>query len=233
MPKLGSTTIGYEIAKQFGHTIIEPFASLVQLVSSNKNLDFMSGVKIEGMINNYKGDILFTKYGLSGSAILDISRDIAYDLQYQKNIKITIDTMPQFSKNKLVEILHQRHKNHNDKDIIQWFDGFINKKLAKYIISIANISKSIKYAKFLTKKDILALVYTIKNLDFNIIGTKGFETAEVSAGGIDTTEINPKTFESKLQPNLYFIGEVLDVDGDCGGYNLHWAWASGFACAKI
>ena len=231
MPKLGSSITGYEIAKKFGHTIIEPFASLVQLVSSNSNLDMITGVKVEGVVNNKHGDILFTKYGLSGSAILDISRDIASQLQYDKSVKVSIDIMPQYSKNKLIEILQNRHKNHNEKDTVTWLDGFMNKKLAKYILKISNVPATTKYAKFLTKKEILNIVYNIKNLEFNIIDTKGFETCEVCAGGIDTTEVNPKTFESNIQNNLYFTGEVLDVDGDCGGYNLHWAWASGYLLA--
>ena len=231
MPKLGSNDSGYKFAKVFGHNIIEPFASLVQLVSSNKNLEIISGVKIEGIVNNHFGDILFTKYGISGSAILDISREISYKLKYQKSIKISIDTMPEFSKNRLIDILNKRAIKHSDKEIFMWLDGFINKKLAKYILLNSNIAQNIKYVKSLSKKDILKIVHTIKNLEFEIIDTKGFETCEVCAGGIDTMQINPKTMESKLQKDLYFIGEVLDVDGDCGGYNLHWAWTSGHIVA--
>ncbi|MEA2050517.1 MAG: NAD(P)/FAD-dependent oxidoreductase [Campylobacterota bacterium] len=232
MPKLGSSTKGYQIAKKFGHNIITPIASLVQLVSSNKNLDIISGVKIDGVVNNKKGDILFTKYGLSGSAILDISRDISDKLQYNKTVKVTIDTMPDYSKNRLIEILQNRYKNHNNKDIIMWLDGLINKKLAKYIIFMSKIPQNIKYAKFLTKKDIIAISYTLKNLSFDIVDTKGFDSCEVCAGGVDTFEINSKTMESKLYKNLFFTGEVLDVDGDCGGYNLHWAWASSYVLAN-
>jgi len=232
MPKLGSNDSGYKFAKQFNHTLIEPFASLVQLVSDNKNLDMISGVKIQGCVDNSQGDILFTKYGISGSAILDISRDISEKLQHQKNIKLTIDTMPTISKNKLVDMLTQRVKIVGDKDIYSWLDGLQNKKLTKYIMLNSNISSSIKYAKFLNRKDILKIVHTIKNLEFNIIDTKGFDSCEVCAGGVDLSQIDLKSMQSKKQKNLYFTGEVLDVDGDCGGYNLHWAWASGFICAN-
>ena len=232
MPKLGSNDSGYKFAKQFNHTLIEPFASLVQLVSDNKNLDMISGIKIQGCVDNRQGDILFTKYGISGSAILDISRDISEKLQHQKNIKLTIDTMPTISKNKLVDMLTQRVKIVGDKDIYSWLDGLQNKKLTKYIMLNSNISSSIKYAKFLNRKDILKIVHTIKNLEFNIIDTKGFDSCEVCAGGVDLSQIDLKSMQSKKQKNLYFTGEVLDVDGDCGGYNLHWAWASGFICAN-
>lgn len=232
MPKLGSNDSGYRFAEQFKHNIVKPFASLVQLVSSNKNLDMISGVKIQGSVNNRQGDILFTKYGVSGSAILDISRDISNNLQHQKNIKLTIDTMPTISKNKLVDMLLQRVKIVGDKDINSWLDGLQNKKLTKYIMLNSNISNSIKYAKFLNRKDIVKIVHTIKNLEFEIVDTKGFESCEVCAGGVDLSQIDLKTMQSKKQKNLYFTGEVLDIDGDCGGYNLHWAWASGFICAN-
>ncbi|MEA3498396.1 MAG: NAD(P)/FAD-dependent oxidoreductase [Campylobacterota bacterium] len=232
MPKLGSTNSGYIFAKKFGHTIVKPFASLVQLVSSNKNLDMITGVKIDGMVNGKQGDILFTKYGISGSAILDISRSISHKLQHQKNIKVIIDTMPTISTQKLTSMLTSSIDIKNEKDIFMWLNGFMNKKLARYIILNSKIGSNIKYVKFLSKNDISKIVNSIKNLEFIIIDTKGFESCEVCAGGVDTKQINPKTMESKLQKDLYFTGEVLDVDADCGGFNLHWAWASGYVCAN-
>lgn len=232
MPKLGGDKSGYDFAKQFHHSTIDPFASLVQLVSDNKNLEMISGVKIDGVVENKQGDILFTKYGLSGSAILDISRDISYKLQHQKSVKVTIDILPTFSKNKLVDMLLQRAKTLASRDIYVWLDGIVNKKLSRYIIIESKIPENIKFAKFLNRKDILKIVHTIKNLEFNITDTKGFETCEVCAGGVILDDINLHTMESKLQKNLYFIGEVLDVDGDCGGYNLHFAWASGYTLAQ-
>ncbi len=232
MPKLGGDTSGYNFAKQFNHNIIDPFASLVQLVSDDKNLDMISGVKIDGVVENKQGDILFTKYGLSGSAILDISREISYKLQHQKSVKVTVDILPAFSKNKLVDMLLHRAKTLATRDISHWLDGIVNKKLSRYIIIASKIPDNIKSAQFLNRKDILKIVHTIKNLEFNIIDTKGFETCEVCAGGVTLEDINLHTMESKLQKNLYFIGEVLDVDGDCGGYNLHFAWASGYTLAQ-
>jgi predicted Rossmann fold flavoprotein len=232
MPKLGSCDFGYKVAKEFGHNIIEPYPSLVQLVSDNKDLDIITGVKVDGIANNVKGDILFTKYGLSGTAILDLSREISYNLQYEQKQKVVIDILPSMQKNRIVDILLKRSKKYPHRDLVLFLDGLINKKLAKYIIIKSKIQKEIKKAGFLTRKDIMNIVYNIKNLSFNIIDTKGFETSEISAGGVDVSQINNKTFESKLQKDLYFIGEVLDVDGDCGGFNLHFAWASGYIVAK-
>ncbi len=231
MPKLGSSESGYHFAKKFKHEIVAPVPSLVQLVSDNKNLDVASGVKIEAIIDNKRGDFLFTKYGVSGSLILDISRRISIGLQSQKSMKIVVDTMPDFSYDQLVDLLTKRMVNLKDKELNLWLDGIMNKKLAKFIILNSNIPSHIKYAKFLSLKEINKIVKTIKSLEFNIIDTKGFESCEVCAGGINLSEINLDTMESKYQKDLYFIGEVLDVDGDCGGYNLHWAWSSGHTVA--
>ncbi|MDC0932404.1 aminoacetone oxidase family FAD-binding enzyme [Arcobacteraceae bacterium] len=226
MPKLGSSESGYQFAKQFKHSIIKPVASLVQLVSSNKHLDVVAGVKIEAVIDKTRGDFLFTKYGVSGSLILDISRKVSKDLQTQKTVRLSVDTMPDFSMETLTNMLSKRLEYLKDKELHLWLDGIMNKKLAKYIILNSNIPSHIKYAKFLSQQDILKIVKTIKNLQFTITDTKGFETCEVCAGGIELSEINLETMESKHQKNLYFIGEVIDIDGDCGGYNLHWAWSS-------
>ena len=128
--------------------------------------------------------------------------------------------------------LTKRLQNSKDKDKYFWLEGFINKKLARYIIDNCAIKKNINKANQLNKKDIISLVYFMKNMKININATNGLETSEVSAGGIDVLEINKKTMESKLQNDLYFIGEVLDVDGQCGGYNLHWAFSSSYVCAN-
>ena len=232
MPKLGSCDSGYQFAKKFQHNIIKPVASLVQLVSSNKNLDIVSGVKIEAVIEGKRGDFLFTKYGVSGSLILDISRKVAKQLQTQKSVKLEVDTMPDFTFDELINMLTSRVINLKDKELFLWLDGVMNKKLAKYIILNSNIPSHVKYAKFLRKEDIVKIVQTIKKLPFIITDTKGFETCEVCAGGVKLDEINLTNMESKKQKNLYFIGEVIDVDGDCGGYNLHWAWSSAYTLAS-
>ena len=231
MPKLGSSESGYQFAKKFKHKIVPPIPSLVQLVSDKKNLDVVTGVKIEAVIDKKRGDFLFTKYGVSGSLILDISRRVSKELQSSKSTKIIVDTMPDFSYTQLVELLTKRKEHLKDKELNLWLDGIMNKKLAKFIILNSNIASHIKYAKFLSQNDIKKIVKTIKNLEFNIVDTKGFETCEVCAGGIKLSEIKLENMESKYQKDLYFIGEVLDVDGDCGGYNLHWAWSSSYTVA--
>lgn len=223
---------GYEFAKSFGHNIIEPFPSLVQLVSDDKNINIANGVKIDGIVDGVKGDILFTKYGLSGSAILDISRNISQKLTKQKNILVKIDTLPSLSYEEILNILLKNIKNNGAQDIYLWLNSIINKKLAKYIVIKSTIPQNIKYTNFLTPTHIKQIVKTIKELKINIVDTKGSANAEVLAGGVDLKDIDKKTMSSKNKDGLYFVGEVLDVDGDCGGYNLHWAWGSGYICAN-
>ncbi|MEA3314493.1 MAG: aminoacetone oxidase family FAD-binding enzyme [Campylobacterota bacterium] len=232
MSKTDDINKGYEFAKSFGHNIIEPFPSLVQLLSDDKNITIANGVKVVGVVEGVKGDILFTNYGLSGSAILDISRNISQKLTKQKNILVTIDTLPSLSYKEILDILSTNIKNNKSQDIYLWLNSIINKKLAKYIIIKSNIPQNIKYTNFLTQNHIKQILKNIKELKINITNTKGSANAEVLAGGVDLKDINKTTMSSNNKDGLYFIGEVLDVDGDCGGYNLHWAWASGYICAN-
>ncbi len=241
MAKLGSSDSGFNFAKQFGHDIIEPFASLVQLCSSDKNIQNLSGVKVESSvellidnqsINKSIGDVLFTSYGVSGNAILDISREASYSLSLGSKVAIKIDLFPSINKDNLITKLNKRIANSNGKDKYFWLEGFVHTKLAKYIIDNCGIKKEKINANEISKKDINTISYFMKNMKININDTKDFESAEVSAGGIDVSQVNSRSMESNLQKDLYFTGEVLDVDGQCGGYNLHWAWASGYVCAN-
>ena len=241
MPKLGSCNSGYGLAKEFGHEIIEPFASLVQLQSDNKSIREMSGTKIDAKVTlevnkeyttSSTADVLFTNYGLSGNAILDVSRETSYALSIGSLVTVKLDIFPNINKDTLINKLTKRLANSKDKDKYFWLEGFMNKKLIRYVIDNSGIKHNISKASQLTKKDIMSLVYFMKNIKINITDTKGFETAEVSAGGVDISQIESKSMQSKLQKGLYFVGEVLDVDGQCGGYNLHWAWASGYTCAN-
>lgn len=232
MKKLGSSESGYEFAKSFGHTITATSPSLVQLITK-ENTKEIAGVKLEGSIKianseiSSYGDILFATYGISGSATLDISRYVVPN----SNIDVMIDCMPNLSKEALFNMFERSAKVSLDKPLSLWLNGFINRKLANFILRRCKIEHE-KSANLITKKEINALCFTLKQLRFTVVDTKGFEFAEVTAGGVSTDEINAHTLESKLVKNLYFLGEVLDVDGDCGGYNLHFAWGCGHLVAR-
>jgi predicted Rossmann fold flavoprotein len=238
-PQLGGSNSGYAFAAKMGHTLIPRYPSLVQLCSEEDWVKACAGVKVAGVAKLYangeyiiekKGDLLFTNYGISGLAILDLSREVSTRLAGFDYCELSLDLMPKFSKEKLTNLLLTRIQEGSKKSLTLWLQGIINKKL---IAIIVKQSKSkIKEEGELNRKEINKLVHAIKNLKLSINDTKGFKGAEVSTGGINTTEVNPQTMESKLVPNLYFAGEILDVDGDRGGFNFHFAWVTGMRVAS-
>ena len=233
-PQLGGSNSGYAFATKMGHTLIPRHPSLVQLCSEENWVKGASGVKIAGLAQLYangeyitekKGDLLFTNYGISGLAILDLSREVSTRLANFDYCELSLDLMPELSKEKLASLLLKRIQKESKKPIGLWLQGVMNKKLINIILEQSKCKVNVENE--LNRKEINKIVHTIKNLKLSINDTKGFQGAEVATGGINTTEVNPKTMESKLVPNLFFAGEILDVDGDRGGFNFHFAWVTG------
>ncbi|TET90041.1 MAG: NAD(P)/FAD-dependent oxidoreductase [Sulfurovum sp.] len=238
-PQLGGNDSGYHFATSMGHTLIPSHPSLVQLCSEESWVKGASGVKVAGIAKLYangeyitekQGDLLFTNYGISGLAILDLSREASTRLADYNYCELSLDLMPELSKEKLTNLLLNRIQKESTKPLTLWLQGVINKKLIHIILEQSKCK--IKCEGDLNRKEVGKLVYTLKNLKLSINDTKGFKGAEVATGGINTTEINPQTMESKLVPNLFFAGEILDVDGDRGGFNFHFAWVSGLRAGK-
>lgn len=238
-PQLGGSNSGYAFATKMGHTLIPRHPSLVQLCSEETWVKACAGVKVAGLAQLYtngeyitekKGDLLFTNYGISGLAILDLSREVSTRLANFDYCELNLDLMPELSKEKFTNLLLTRIQKESQKPIGLWLQGVINKKLINIILEQSKCKVTTENE--LIRKEIGKLVYTIKNLKLSINDTKGFKGAEVATGGINTTEVNPKTMESKLIPNLFFAGEILDVDGDRGGFNFHFAWVSGLRVAR-
>ncbi len=233
-PQLGGSNSGYAFATKMGHSLIPRHPSLVQLCSEEPWVKACAGVKVSGLAQLYangeqitekKGDLLFTNYGISGLAILDLSREVSTRLANFDYCELNLDLMPEMSKEKITNLLLKRIKEGSQKPLALWLQGIINKKLIHIIVEQSKCKA--KTEKELNRKEINKIVHTIKNLKLSINDTKGFKGAEVSTGGINTTEVNSQTMESKLVPNLFFAGEILDVDGDRGGFNFHFAWVSG------
>ena len=233
-PQLGGSNSGYAFATKMGHSLIARHPSLVQLCSDESWVKACSGVKVVAEVTLFvnkeqivqkRGDILFTNYGISGLAILDLSREVSTRLASFDYCELSLDVMPHFSKEKLTSFLLGRINKTSSKPLDLWLQGVMNKKLALIIIKHAKTKAKVESE--LNTKEIKKLVHTLKNLKLSIGDTKGFKHAEVATGGIDTTAVNPKTMESKIVKNLYFIGEILDVDGDRGGFNFHFAWVCG------
>jgi predicted Rossmann fold flavoprotein len=233
-PQLGGNDSGYAFAAGLGHTLIPRHPSLVQLLSEEPWVKKCAGVKTEGVARLYtngeyitekKGDLLFTNYGISGLAILDISREVSLRLAQFDYCELSLDLMPAFSKEKLTRLLLARIDQKSQKPVSLWLQGIMHKKLVPVILEHARIKSPVENQ--LHRKEINSLVHTIKHLRLSISGTKGFQGAEVSTGGVDTREIDPQTMASRQLPGLYFAGEIVDVDGDRGGFNFHFAWVSG------
>ena len=239
-PHLGGSNAGYAFATKMGHSLVPRHPSLVQLCSDESWVKGCAGVKVVGLAKLYvngeyvtekKGDLLFTNYGISGLAILDLSREVSTRLANFNYCELSLDLMPELSKEKLTNLLLGRVKQDSEKPLDLWLQGIINKKLIAIILEQSKCK--VRTEDALNRKEINRLVHAIKNLKLSISDTKGFKGAEVATGGIDTTEVNAQTMESKLVPNLFFAGEILDVDGDRGGFNFHFAWVSGMRMGGI
>ena len=233
-PQLGGSDSGYAFATKLGHTLIPRHPSLVQLCSDETWVKGCAGVKVASIAKLYangeyitekEGDLLFTNYGISGLAILDLSREVSTRLASFDYCELSLDLMPEYSKEKLTNLLLGRIQSDSEKPIGLWLQGIINKKLIHIILEQSKCKA--KLENTLNRKEINKIVHSIKNLKLSISDTKGFKGAEVSTGGIDTKEVNPQNMESKIVPNLFFAGEILDVDGDRGGFNFHFAWVCG------
>jgi predicted Rossmann fold flavoprotein len=228
-PALGSDGSVYEIARQLGHTIIDPVPSAVPLVTRDSLCHVLQGQRIfagvksviEGKIGKeVNGELLFTKYGLSGTCILDISEAISIVMnRYGKtDIFVSVDMVPFMNREQLKNELAIRMKaKTTDEEILV---GILPNKLC---IAFKDIFKN---------NDIEAAVNSLKSRRFKITGTRGWNEAEFTSGGINVNEVKSGTLESKLRKDVYFAGEILDVNGERGGYNLGWAWASGFVAGQ-
>ncbi len=235
---LGGNDDGYSFAKEFGHNIVPTYPSLVQLHLNSSITHKMSGVKTQAevtlLINNKKdissfGDILFTNYGISGFAILDISQKASISLMEYAKIDISLNLLPSFNAQKLSSHIVKLAKH--IPTLLDILVGLIPLKIALGIIKSLNLEQTIQ-TKYIDMKLAKKIANQILNWRFEVTDTHGFRHAEVSGGGVDTDEIDPKTMESLKQKNLYFCGEVLDVVGKRGGFNFAFAWASGYTCAS-
>lgn len=174
-------------------------------------------------------DVIFQSYGLTGTAILDLSNEISYGLADGKDIWVCLDLLVDYSEEKLGEIIKNLGEKNPKKTIEEALMGFLNTKLIIDVLNRVKLKGKMKVSG-MADGEIKKLIRTIKDLRFKITAINDEENAQVTIGGIDTDFVDPKTFESKIIPNLYFIGEVLDVDGACGGYNIQWAYSSAKAC---
>ena len=239
-PQLNATEKGLHIASNFGHTFNPTYPSLVGLQTQNNYGGKLQGVKKECSVSLYVngsfeqeiyGDVLFTSYGVSGFAILDISQRAVLALSSFFEVELRINFFPKVNPNDLANQIQMLFKNQGNHRAIDILTGLVSNKIAPVLLEICKIDKDIKSADVNTKQ-IKAIAHQLNSWKLKVIDSQGFGHAEASGGGVRTAEIDNKTYESKLCKNLYFAGEVLDIVGNRGGFNLHFAWASGYLVGK-
>ncbi|MDR1687243.1 MAG: aminoacetone oxidase family FAD-binding enzyme [Clostridiales bacterium] len=246
---LGSNGSGFELLKTLGHTITKLSPALTQLKTETEHIKSLEGIKLNAVLRVYgtpecnnifegeeelfceQGDLLFANYGISGPPALAASA-LLHENE-GRCLTARLDFMPEYTEREVTGILHERIKLLKDTVMEDFFTGMLNKRLGLVILKRAGAGKLSQKSSVLEENAVNAekLAGLIKNFSLKVTGTKGFENSQVTAGGALLSEFNGKTLESKIIKGLYAAGEVLDVYGDCGGYNLHWAFASSYAAA--
>ena len=237
-PKTGSDGSGYDLAKKLGHSIIPPLPSLVQLKGNETYFKNWSGIRCDVIANLYidntfakkeLGEIQLTDYGVSGICIFNLSSKAAIALNNHQKVTLKINFMP-FTQNPK-QYLKTLNQNAYKKTISELLEGFLHYKLIDIILKKANIKRNIPL-NTLSENELNNLIKTLTEFELKINMTHTLDHAQVCSGGVPLTEINSQTLESLKTKNLYFTGEIIDIDGDCGGYNLGWAWMSGIIAGK-
>lgn len=241
VPKTGSDGSGYDFAIKLGHSIIKPLPALVQLNGIGNYFKEWAGVKQDVKVtlieNNFKlreeyGEINLTDYGLSGICVMQLSDQVAKGLDCGKDETVEINFMPWIiNESDFIKWMDNRNKQVINRSVTELLDGVLNYKLVNLFIKKSKIKQDEKWENLSPnlKKILASYIICFKQ---KIISTNSFDKAQICSGGVPINEININTMESKISNNLYFVGEVLDVNGDCGGYNLGFAWISGIIAGK-
>ena len=236
-PVHGSDGFGYSIAKGLGHTIIRPLPALTACIINEKYTKDWSGARVNGEVRAYneagrllcadKGELQFVASGISGIPVFQVSRYISEELASGRKPYLVIDIMPDYTKKELTEEIIRRKKFCKGLSVGDVFEGMLNSAVTDALLRSCKLKKSNR-ADAIDELLIKKIVHNIKEWKLFVSATAGFDKAQVTCGGIPTSELNVSTMESRIVKGLYFAGEIIDVDGICGGYNLQWAWTSGY-----
>lgn len=230
-PSLGGTSDGYKISASAGHNVIEPFPAVVPVNIPLKKIHRLEGIKwncalkviSDGKeLRRSEGEILFTKYGFSGPVTLDVSRYV--NDPDVENGEIEIDLFPSIKHGELVKLL-EKIFSVKGRSASSALDGILKKRMGQVFLELASFDPSREAFSYIGKCGEISSL--LKASRFNPGEARGFAEAVVAAGGVDCNEVNPFTMESKKTRGIHLTGEILNVDGDTGGFNLHFAWASG------
>lgn len=235
-PKSGSDGSAFPYIEKLGHTFTDMVPALVQMKAKQSYFKSIAGIRAEISIQLYinrhmvcqdRGEIQLTKDGISGIPAFQVSRFAAKALQNGQTVQAVLDFVPYLSQEELYLELKERFLRKDGKTTEEALIGFFSKKLIPVFLKENQIAAH-ETAEKISPSKLKTLSEYLKHVTIDLTDTGGFEKAQTSAGGVNTAEINGETLESYLVPGLYFAGEVIDIDGMCGGYNLQWAWSSGY-----
>lgn len=245
-PKTGSNGDGYFIARKLGHRIVPYVPALCGIRCAGDAFKALAGIRTEAAlelvidghcVDREVGELQLVDYGISGIPVFQLSRYAAYALQEGKKAAVYINFLPGFteeaedSKDRALQLYRQRQERLVGRKMESFFTGLLHQKLGQLLLRMANVRPELPVAE-LSEKQLRSLASLSVRFKAECVEMNGFQQAQVVAGGVDTSEVDPRTMASRLVPGLYFAGEVLDIDGICGGYNLQWAWASGFVAGR-
>ncbi len=235
--KVGGVMDGYQLGKAMGHHRTTLYPSLVQLKTDPTYPRALKGVKAEATITVRRrgevlamgqGEILFTEYGLSGPAIFDLSRAAATG---GEGLEVSLDFLPDWTDEATMEWLRALQCSRAKQETGSLLCGTLHSRLGQMVCKAAGFTT--QPCASLSEGDLQRIARQLRSFTLPVHGVCGFDQAQVTAGGLRTDEFDPHTMESKLVSGFYACGEVLDVDGDCGGYNLQWAWSSGYVAGQL
>ena len=245
-PKTGSNGDGYFIARKLGHTIVPYVPALCGIRCAGDAFRALAGIRTEAAlelvidghsVDREAGELQLVDYGISGIPVFQLSRYAAYALQEGKKAAVYINFLPGFTdeaedpRECALRLYRQRQQRLAGRKMESFFTGLLHQKLGQLLLRMASVRPELPVAE-LSEKQLRSLASLSVRFKAECVEMNGFLQAQVVAGGVDTTEVDPCTMASRLVPGLYFAGEVLDIDGICGGYNLQWAWASGFVAGR-
>ncbi len=240
-PQFGSDGSGLRLAAALGHRLVDPVAALVPLRLRADFLHKLKGVSFdargevrcgEEVLRSEEGEFLFTDSGISGIPVLQLSRSASVALAQNKDPRIVLDLFPGSSLDELDGALEVRFRRQGHKSLADGLVGLLNKRLIPVVLSEAGIDYHTLPGAEINPAARNALAGLLKRWSLTIAGTMPWPEAQATAGGIDLRDVDSETLGSRLVPGLFFCGEILDVDGDCGGFNLQWAWSSGWLAGR-
>lgn len=229
--KLGGTDLGYRLLQGMGHTLVPVSPSLVQVRTDTTFTKSLKGVRAEAAVTlkqngiaaaQETGEVQFTDFGISGPAIFALSRHVSGDAGQV----LLLDLMRLMSMDELFAYLSHKRDSYPSLTLENYLTGMLHNRLGRVVLTAAGLSLEVPCGT-LSDNDLRAIINKIKYFPLPVTGVMGLDQAQVTAGGISTDEFRPDTLESRICPGLFAAGELLDIDGDCGGFNLQWAWSSG------